>query len=66
MKTEHPNQDLSPHHAPDEAKLVDSHCIHAMKAEFPTLGLVLDLQVWQPKRLRHRPPRRQTAIHLVT
>jgi len=29
----------------DEAKLVDSHCISAMKAEFPSLGLVLDLQV---------------------
>jgi len=41
---EHPNRDHSPRHAPDEAKLVDSHCIHAMKTEFPTLGLVLDLQ----------------------
>ena len=40
---------LSPNPNPqlpyDEAKLVDSHCITLMKEEFPTLGLVLDLQV---------------------
>ena len=43
-----------PLNAADEAKLVDSHCIRAMKTEFPALGLVLDLQV-NNSNVRPRP-----------
>lgn len=59
------NRPLTP---PDEAKLVDSHCIHAMKTEFPTLGLILDLQVLVAETARHARRRVSlpAAAHLGT